>query len=36
MRRFLVLLFAPDVTLEGQPAVSIGVQITAVGAKFLQ
>jgi hypothetical protein len=29
-------LFAPDVTLEGQPAISIGLQITGVGAKFLQ
>jgi hypothetical protein len=29
-------LFAPDVTLEGQAAISIGLQITAVGAKFLQ
>ena len=27
-------LFAPDVTLEGQPCVSIGVSITAVGAKY--
>jgi hypothetical protein len=29
-------LFAPDVTLEGQQAISIGLQITGVGAKFLQ
>lgn len=27
-------LFAPDVMLEGQPALSIGVKIIAVGAKF--
>ena len=29
-------LFAPDVTLEGQQALSIGVSISTVGAKFVQ